>query len=482
VLSGLVAMGKITRQQADAVDPEVGGANPTPEQVAQQQATQQAVKNDLKNGKPVATLGIAPHFVQYVRNQLQQRFADDPNVTAGELTVTTTLDLSIQAKANDAVTKGVAAIKRNANNGALLMMDSHTGDITAMVGSANFNDNSIAGQYNVATAQRRPGSSFKPYVYETGFMNGKLKPSTTLDDTAQESAKLGNVHDFDGRFMGRMTAARALLESRNVPAEQAMVISGIPDVIGFAHTLGISTSLADNPSTAIGTSSVTMVDHAAGYAAFSNYGHKVTPRSILKVVDGNGNTLVDDTNSTPQSPQVMTQPQAYAITKILRAYPSRWGVHFNRPMASKSGTTDSFIDAWYMSYSPDFVVAAWVGHTEADGHEVGMNSVFGNDVGSHISQQFVNSLPGTGKEFAVVNGALSDCTATDQASLTQGCSTPTPAPTATPSEAPPPTPSPSPTPEPTFTLVPAPTSRPTLPFGRPTPTPSPVAQASPSPT
>jgi hypothetical protein len=112
-----------------------------------------------------------------------------------------------------------------------------------------------------------------------------------------------------------------------------------------------------------------------------------------------------------------------------------------------------------------------------------MDSVFGNDVGQRISQPFVNSLPGSGKEFPVVSGSLSDCTATDQASLTQGCSTPTPVPTAAPSQTPSPTPAPSPTEAPTFTLVPSPTARPTLPLGRPTPTqsPSPVAQGSPSP-
>jgi membrane peptidoglycan carboxypeptidase len=395
VLSGLVATGKITQQQADDVDPLVGGSNASDALLAKQQANQQSLQNELNHGKQIARLGSAPHFVQYVRDQLQQRFADDPSVTQGDLTVTTTLDLSIQAKANDAVAKGVAGIGRDANNGALLMIDSHTGDITAMVGSADYSDNSIAGQYNVVTGQRRPGSSFKPYVYETGFINGRIKPSTVLDDTPAESAKLGNVHDYDNRYQGRITAATALLESRNIPAEQAMVMAGVPDVINFAHSLGITSTLSDNPSTAIGTSTVRMIDHAAAYAAFSNYGHKLTPRAILKVVDGNGNTLVNEPTPSPGT-QVMTQAQAYAITKILRNYPSHWGIHFNRPIASKSGTTDNYIDAYYMSYSPDYVVAAWAGHTSADGHEQGMKTVYGNDVGKYISAPFVNGLPGPG--------------------------------------------------------------------------------------
>ena len=461
VLSGLVAIGAVSPADAQAVDPLVGGSTPTPEQAAQQQANQKALHDDLSRGKPQLALGIAPHFVQYVRDLLQEKFADDPNVVAGDLTVTTTLDLSIQAKANDAVVRGVDAIGRKASNGALLMIDSHTGDIMAMVGSKDFNDAGISGQYNNTTHARRPGSSFKPYVYEEGFRSGRLKPDTVLDDTAAESKKLGGVKDFDGRFMGRITAARALLESRNVPAEEAMVLTGIPEVIDFAHQLGISADLAPNPGTAIGASAITMIDHAAGYAAFSNYGHKVTPRAITKVVDGNGDTLVDEP-SPPQGDEVMTQQQAYTITKILRAYPSRWGVHFNRPIAAKSGTTDNFVDAWYMAHSPDYVVATWAANTPAGKPEQGMDGVYGNDVGHLITQPFVNSLPGPIHDFPAVAGSLSDCTATDQAALTSGCPTPTPSasPSATPS--PSPTPTGTPTGLPTFTLNPTPSGKPTL--------------------
>jgi len=461
VLGGLVATGKISQQDADAVDPLAPG---------HEADNQKAILDDLQHGKSINTLGIAPHFVQYVREQLQAKFADDPAVTQGDLTVTTTLDLSIQAKANDAVAKGVAAIKRNANNGAMLMIDSHTGDILAMVGSADYSNDGIAGQYNVVTGERRPGSSFKPYVYEEGFINGKLKPSTVLDDTAVESAKLGGVKDFDRSYEGKISAAKALLDSRNIPAEQAMVTAGIPEVIGFAQSLGISTPIADNPSSAIGTSAVKMLDHAAAYAAFSNYGHKVTPRSILKVVDGNGNTLVDEQQTPAPGAQVMTQAQAYSITKILEAYPARWGIHFNRPIAAKSGTTDNFVDAYYMAYSPDYVVAAWAGHTDQTGTEIGMDQVFGNDVGSDITQRFINALPGPIHQFPVVAGALSDCTATGAASVTTGCPSPSASPTPSPSASPSASPTVSAAP-PTITFQPTPT----FPLGKPTPTPTPTA-------
>src|SRR5205807_8508696 len=133
-----------------------------------------------------------------------------------------------------------------ANNAALLMLDPTTGDILAMAGSADFNNDAIGGQFNVVTAERRPGSSFKPYVYETGFKNRALTAQTTLQDTAAESARLGGVKDFDRQFFGPMSAARALLLSRNVPAEQAMTIAGVQQVIDFAHSLGITSNLAAN--------------------------------------------------------------------------------------------------------------------------------------------------------------------------------------------------------------------------------------------
>jgi len=482
VLGGLVAMGVIRQTDAEAVDPLVGGSEATPAQRAQQTANQKALTDDLRHGRKQVALGIAPHFVQYVRDLLQQRFQDDPNVTAGNLTVTTTLDLSIQATANDAVARGVANIGRKANNGALLMIDSHTGDIIAMVGSADYSNDGINGQYNNTTHARRPGSSFKPYVYEEGFRSGRLKPSTMLDDTPAESAKLGGVKDFDGRFQGRITAARALLESRNVPAEEAMVMTGISDVIDFAHTVGITDDLAANPGTAIGASAVKMIDHAAGYAAFSNYGHKVSPRAILKVVDGSGNTLVDEPASPSQGDEVMTDQQAYAITKILRNYPARWGVHFNRPIAAKSGTTDEFVDAWYMAYSPDYVVAAWAANTPAGKPEQGMDEVFGNDVGQEITQPFINSLPGPIHDFRVIAGTPSDCTSTDPATLSAtGCPTPTPSPSPSPSPTPSPTPLPTGgTPLPTFTLLPTPKPTP-LATATPTPAVSPAGGGQPSP-
>src|SRR4029077_2910951 len=228
---------------------------------------------------------------------------------------------------------------------------------------------------NVVTALRRPGSSFKPYVYEQALRQGVISVSTIVDDTRQESQSLGGVHDWDGNFMGPMPAWQALLLSRNVPTEQVMEKARPANVNTFARSLGITSTLADNASTAIGTSAVRMIDHAAAYAAFADAGRTVQPTAITRVVSPTGAVLY--TAGPANGSTAMTPQQAYSITGILRKYNGQWHDGIARDVASKSGTTDNFTDAWFMAYTPDWVVATWAGHTSGtDPAEVGMNTVF----------------------------------------------------------------------------------------------------------
>jgi penicillin-binding protein 1A len=468
VLGGLVTMGSITQAQADAVDPLLGGPNATPAQKAQQLQNQTAILKDLGNGQPAAGLGPAPHFVQYIEDQLQQQFANDPSYLNGDLTVTTTLDLPTQQKALTAVQQGLPRIGNGANNAALLMIDPHTGQILAMVGSAGFDNTSIGGQFNITTqAQRRPGSSFKPYVYEEGVRTGTVVPTTILQDTRQESQALGGVQDFDREYQGNITAKQALLGSRNIATEQAMVKIGVDNVINFAKQLGISTPLAPNASTAIGTSAVRMTDQVAAYAAFANGGQKVTTYGILKVVDSKGATLVDNSRPAFQE-QVMTPQQAWAITDILRSYQHYWNLPIKWDTAGKSGTTDNFVDAWYMDYTPSWVIATWAGRTEANNPaELGMDGVFGTTEGRAIAVPFINSLSKPAA-FTPAPGAYATPTATP-APTPSPTATPVPTPSPTAPQTPLPTPTPLPSVLPTFG-VPTPTGTPVPPGGTPAPT------------
>jgi membrane peptidoglycan carboxypeptidase len=378
VLEGMLSTGAITKDQAAAAAPTA--------------AHRQALLAELNHPTSPVAQDSAPHFVEYVREQVVDLLG--PEVVANShLTVTTTLDSATQAKAQAVVTSGVASLGRNANNGALLMIDARSGNIIAMVGSAAYNDASIAGAFNVTTtALRRPGSSFKPYVYAAGYLDGRLTPNTMLEDTAQESAALGGVHDFDNGYLGTLPAWKALLLSRNIPAEQAMETAGEGNVIGLAHSMGISSDLAANASTAIGTSSVRMIEHAGAYAAFANGGRAVVPRAILRITDERGGVLYDG-GPTGASRTVMSPQQAWMVTGALRQYNEQWSVGINRDVAGKSGTTDSFVDAWFMAYTPDWVVATWAGHTSgSDPSEVGMDGVYGTDVGRAIAAPFINGL------------------------------------------------------------------------------------------
>src|SRR5438132_1342626 len=302
----------------------------------------------------------APHFVDFVFEQLENLYGPSV-VNRGGFVVKTTLDLNMQKAAEHAVQVGMQRLgPLGADNGDLLAMDPKTGEILAMVGSADFFNNSIQGQFNVVTGLRQPGSSFKPYVYEQAFKSRKMTMGNLLDDTSRHFAG-GQFHDFDMRDMGIITAHKALVQSRNIPALETMQMTGIDDVNNLARDMGITTNLKSEVTTAIGSSEVRMLDHVVGYGVFATGGVRHDPVSILSITDRSGNTL--DTPSPPKPKQVLTPQEAYLITYILKDYSSTWGLGWNRPFAGKSGTTNNFRDAWMMAYAPNLVVGAWVGHT-----------------------------------------------------------------------------------------------------------------------
>ena len=307
VLGSLVAVGDIKQADADAVDPLVGGGNPTAAQQAQQQANQQALHADLQNGKPStagpgAALravhpGPAPADLRPDRPASSSRATwwSPPRSTSTSRTWPTP----------PWPTASPSSRRSGANNGALLMIDAHTGNIEAMVGSADFSNNAIAGQYNVVTASRRPGSSFKPYVYEAGLQE---RHAQTGHDPAGHA---GAVAEARRRHRLRQQVPRARSPRRarwccraTSPPSRRRTRSGIQNVIDLAYGMGISQTLtpqAPNLSTAIGTSAVRMIDHASAYAAFANGGHKVVASGILKITDGSGNVLRDYTQ--PRQPR-----------------------------------------------------------------------------------------------------------------------------------------------------------------------------------
>src|ERR1700681_885827 len=226
---------------------------------------------------------LAPHLVDYVWSELEQRYDPGYLLRAG-LKIVTTLDPKTQALAQQAVHDGIAryAASYRVNNGAMLVMNPHTGEVLAMVGSADYSNADIGGQVNYTTALRQPGSSFKPYTYITALMNG-WTPASPLDDSNGAHAFPGYpVHDWDAKELGTITLRQSLQQSRNISSVHLFKDVGVAKVLTTATSLGITTKLDPSLPTTLGASEVRMIDHLSAYSAFANGGHKVTPMDVLE--------------------------------------------------------------------------------------------------------------------------------------------------------------------------------------------------------
>ena len=426
----------------------------------------------------------APHFVDYVISRLEKDFGSAA-VQQGGFNIYTTLDLDLQSLAVKSVQQGVKELTADGvNNGDFLAVKPDTGEVLAWVGSADYYNDQIGGQYDVVLDARQPGSSFKPYVYETAFKARQLAPGSYVDDSPQTFAGNYRPVDFDGRFMGKMTARKALLLSRNVPAVQTGVKVGMVNVVNFAGSVGIRTRLAAVPNTAIGGSDVTLYDHVQGFATFANQGTRVPLLSITRITDTQGNVLNQTKPGSQDGRQVaMTPAEAYLVTDILKDYQNQWHLGWKKQMASKTGTTGATSnqtrDAWILAYNANIAAGAWVGNTQANGPGGGINA-YGELVGDTIMRYFVNGLPPEYSTFLRRPDGLVDakaCDGTQDIFLTGteklGCAGTQPSPSPSPSPSASPSPSPSP-----IQALPSPTPVPSAP---PSPTPTVPPAPSPSP-
>ena len=305
---------------------------------------------------------LAPHFVDYVWKQLEDRYQDPHLLLRSGLRVVTTLDPSVQALSAKSVQDGVQKFARSngVNNSAMLAMNPHTGEILAMVGSADFFNPDIGGENNYTTALRQPGSSFKPYTYVTALLNG-WSPASILDDANGAKAFPGyRVQDWDGHELGKITLRDSLQKSRNISSVQLFRDVGMDKVFGTARRLGITSKLEPGLSTTLGANELRMTEHLAAYSAFANGGTRVRPMGILEIRDARNQVLEKNDPKPDSGERVLPKGATYIITDILKG-----AVHpaMNFPVAAKSGTTNDFKDAWYIGYSTDLAVAAWMGRT-----------------------------------------------------------------------------------------------------------------------
>ncbi len=333
-----------------------------------------------------------PHWAVFIRAELEARY-DPQTIYRSGFTVTTTLDPQLQQAAQQIVSAQVAALAdRNVSNGALVAIRPATGEILAMVGSADFNNAAISGQVNMATSPtRQPGSSIKPLTYVAAFEMG-WTPATLLWDVPSEFPPSGLPTDprppyvpnnYDGRFHGPVTVRSALANSYNIPAVKALQFVGVYDnpetpqpdgLIPMAERLGITSLTRDDYglSLTLGGGEVSLLELTGAYAVFANGGVRVPPVAILRITDFEGNLVYE--YQPPAGEQVIRREHAFLISSILsdnaaRApmFGSNSVLNLPFPAAVKTGTSGVsgvVFDNWTLGYTPDLTVGVWVGNAD----------------------------------------------------------------------------------------------------------------------
>ncbi|MBI5876927.1 MAG: PBP1A family penicillin-binding protein [Chloroflexi bacterium] len=327
----------------------------------------------------------APHFVAYVRNLLEAQYGAE-RVNGGGLRVTTTLDLDLQERAEAAVRARLDDLKRRTRengepnyrvgNAALVALDPRTGEIRALVGSADYYDASIDGAVDVALSNRQPGSAIKPIIYATAFMRD-YTPATVLSDVPTAfTTREGDPYqpqNYDTTWHGPISLRAALATSSNMVAVKVLDHVGIDATLETAKALGITTydnSTRFGLSLALGGGEVSLLELTGAYAAFANAGRRVTPVAIRSVTAaGEAGTTGPDRNGI--GAQAISPQVAYLITSILSddaaripAFGEDSVLHLSRPAAAKTGTTSDFRDNWTVGYTPDLVTGVWVGNAD----------------------------------------------------------------------------------------------------------------------
>jgi penicillin-binding protein 1C len=324
-----------------------------------------------------------PHWVQYVRAQLEDQF-DPQTIYRSGFTVYTTLDPGLQDAAQQMVSAQVATLAdHHVTDGALVAIRPSTGEILAMVGSADFYNAAISGQVNMATSPtRQPGSSIKPLTYVAAFEKG-WTPATLLWDVPSEFPPSGDPDDprppyipvnYDGKFHGPVLARVALANSYNIPAVKTLQFVGVygeASLVAMAKRLGMSSLTRDDYglSLTLGGGDVSLLEMTGAYAVFANGGQRLPPVTILKIVDHDGKVVYE--YRPPSGEQVIRPEHAFLISSILSDNEARIPM-FGRnsvlslpfQVAAKTGTSNDFRDNWTLGYTPDLAVGVWVGNAD----------------------------------------------------------------------------------------------------------------------
>jgi penicillin-binding protein 1C len=330
----------------------------------------------------------APHFIWIIKDQIDQLATEGILDARQSLIVRTTLDLDAQHLAEETLRRRIAGFKNettglshNVNNAALVALDPQNGEVLALVGSADFFDESIHGALDMAISPRQTGSAFKPFIYALALDPARpnaWNPATSiLDVSTTFTIRDGTPYtplNYDELDHGPVSVRTALGSSLNIPAVKTLQEVGIEDTVKLAHRLGI-TSLSEpgqyDLSLALGGGQISLLQLSTAYAALANHGSYTGNSAILDIHDADGNLLFTQEKKPPL--QILDPRVAWLISDILSDDSARstgFGLDstlkLDRTAAVKTGTTTNFHDNWTIGYTPDLLVGVWVGNS---GHE-----------------------------------------------------------------------------------------------------------------
>lgn len=342
----------------------------------------------------------APHFALMVRDELIRKYGEE-YISRSGFRVYTTLNLSWQTYAENIVANQVKALAGNrVSNAAAVAVDPGTGEVPILVGSYNWHDN-IFGKVNVVTSLRQPGSSFKPIMYITGFERHILTPATLLHDVPTTyKTPVGDYRplDFDRNYRGNVLLRRALANSLNIPAVEAITKVGIEPVLSMASRLGITT-LKDasnyGPSLALGSGEVKLIELTHAYAIFASQGVD-HPIHFIKSIHDKNNSVIYEYKKRPIT--VIDPAYTYLISSILSDNVTRAETFGNvltipQTAAVKTGTTEDFRDALTIGYTPSIAVGVWVGNNDNTPMDSIAGSLGAAPIWKMLMQYFLKDLP-----------------------------------------------------------------------------------------
>jgi len=333
----------------------------------------------IKFTSPRITIS-APHFVFYTKDQIEKEYGE--KLIDQGIKIKTTLDLEMQKTTEKIVTEEIGKLKGlNVTNGAVVVLDSKTGDILAMVGSYDYNDEKF-GNFNAALGLRQPGSAVKPITYATAFEKS-YTPSTVLIDVKTEfsSGQSGDKSytpvNYDGKFRGPMQLRFTLGNSENIPAVKMLAMIGIRDFLQKASDMGLTqfTPTEENLrrfglSITLGGGETTLLNLTSAFSVFAAAGKKIDTNAISEISDFKGKKIYKQVRVKEKL--VLTPEVAFLISHILSDNNARLDVfgpssYLNIPgktVAVKTGTSDDKRDNWAVGYTKSITVGVWVGNND----------------------------------------------------------------------------------------------------------------------